>query len=103
MTSKPSYDQALQFMSDVLVYQRVDLTGPWQGWKVRGQTLVSPDGDRITPERLRGLAWRYALETRRDAARAKRRTQEAISKQVVTVLRIPNNDWHRERFGSLAG
>lgn len=103
MNAKPTPEQAMQFMFDVLVSQRVDLTGPWQGWKVRGSNLVSPDGDRITPERLRGLAWRHALETRRDAARAKRAAHDGISRQVVTVLRIQNDDWHRERFGSLAG
>lgn len=35
-----------------------------------GRELVSPDGDRITPERLRGLIWRLRAEARRDAARA---------------------------------
>lgn len=103
MSEKPTCEEAMQFMADALVYQRLDFTGPWHGWKMRGRDLVSPDGDRLSPERLRGLAWRQASEARRDAARAKRLAYEGISKQVVTVLRIDNSDWHRERFGSLAG
>jgi len=38
------------------VYNHLDLTGPWQGWRFRGRYLVSPDGSRLTPERLLGLA-----------------------------------------------
>ena len=45
----------------------------WVGWYFTqsGQYLVSPDGDRITPERLRGLLWRQACETRMAAIRAR--------------------------------
>lgn len=39
----------------------IDLTGPWHGWKLRGSVLVSPDKDRITPERLRGLLFVESL------------------------------------------
>ena len=39
----------------------IDLTGPWAGWKLRGSVLVSPDKDRITPERLRGLLFVESL------------------------------------------
>ena len=103
MTAKPTPEQALQFMADAVLYQRIDFTGPWHGWKLRGRDLVSPDGDRISPERLKGLAWRLAQEARRDAARAKRETQERAAKGVVTVLRVDAIDWHREQFGSVAG
>lgn len=34
-----------------------------------GRVLVSPDGDRIAPERLRGLMFREAMERRRTAGR----------------------------------
>ncbi|MEN5101976.1 DUF3653 domain-containing protein [Stenotrophomonas sp. TWI809] len=34
------------------------LSGPFSGWSIRGNYLVSPDGDRMTPERIAGLAWR---------------------------------------------
>ncbi len=44
-------------------YQRVvanivPLHGDWAGWRMAGRCLVSPDGDRISPERLRGVLWR---------------------------------------------
>lgn len=103
MAAKPTYEEALSFMADAVLHQRIDFTGPWQGWKLRGRHLVSPDGDRMLPGRLVGLAWRFQAEARRDAARAKREAAARPGKSVVTVLRIPNDDWHRERFGSLAG
>ena len=37
------------------VHNHVDLTGPWAGWRLRGRDLVSPDGERISPQRLTGL------------------------------------------------
>ena len=46
------------------VYNRLHLYGPWAGWRFAGQVLVSPDGDRITPERLRGILWRETSEAR---------------------------------------
>jgi hypothetical protein len=33
----------------------IDLTGAWQGWRIRGGVLISPDQDRITVRRLHGL------------------------------------------------
>ena len=47
-----------------------DLAGPWAGWKLRGKALVSPDGDKITPERLRGLLFTESLRRRRRASKA---------------------------------
>ena len=55
MSGKPTYDEALTFMADAVLYQRIDLTGPWQGWKIRGQYLVSPQKDRIPMRELIGL------------------------------------------------
>jgi hypothetical protein len=45
----------------------------WTGWRftASGAQLVSPDGDRFTPERLRGLGWRQAQEARTAAHRAR--------------------------------
>jgi len=103
MNGTPSYEEALRFMADAQLYQRIDLTGPWQGWRIRGRCLVSPDGDRISPERLRGLAWRMEAEARRDQARAKRIAAERATGPVVTVLRLPLVDWQAERFGVAAG
>lgn len=65
-----------------------------------GRELVSPDGDRISAERMRGLLWRAQLEARRDAGRASR--EKRVSK-MVTVVRIDQGDWHRERFGTVVG
>jgi len=40
---------------EIEVHQKQDFTGFWLGWKMRGRELVSPDGDRISVERLRGI------------------------------------------------
>lgn len=103
MAAKPTPEEALQFMHDALVYQRIDFTGRWHGWRMRGRDLVSPDGDRISPERLTGLLWRVQAEARRDAARAKREAAERARSPVVTVLRVRLTDWQQEHFGAAAG
>lgn len=90
-------------LHDREVHNRVALSGQWQGWRLAGRDLVAPDGQRIAPERLRGLLWRQESEARLATAKAKREAFEGISKNLVTVLRIPNSDWHHERFGSRAG
>ena len=61
------------------------------------------DGQRIAPERLRGLLWREKSEARIAKARAKREAFESDHKPLVTVLRISQDDWLRERFGTVAG
>ena len=86
-----------------ITQNHVALTKEWAGWKLAGRDLVAPDGTRINPERLRGLAWRHASELRRDNARARNLQRKAGQQAVVTVLRINQADWHRERFGSIAG
>ena len=48
----------------------------WHGFRFAGRWLVGPDGDRMTPHRLRGLLWRDAMELRR-AGYASRRAAEA--------------------------
>ena len=55
----PTSDEALDFMFNAVVYQRIDLTGPWKGWKLRGQYLVSPDKERIPVRELIGLLIHY--------------------------------------------
>src|SRR5690606_15464921 len=62
MNGTLSYEEALLFMADAQLYQRIDVTGLWQGWRICGRCLVSPDGERISPERLRGLAWSMDAE-----------------------------------------
>lgn len=76
------------------------LHGPWDGWRLAGRDLVGPDGDRISPERLRGLLWRQQTEARRDALRARR---TSCSEPLVTVLRVRRSDWHADSFGVAAG
>ena len=86
-----------------LVHNRHELPAPWQGWRFAGRDLVSPDGDRISPERLKGLAWRVSMEARRDSARQRNANRKASASGLVTVLRVRNSDWHAERFGCSAG
>ena len=49
---------------DRLVHNRHELHGPWIGWRFAGRELVSPDGDRINAERLRGILFAEALRRR---------------------------------------
>lgn len=62
MASKPTPDEAMRFMYDAVVLSRIDLAGEWAGWKIRGRVLVSPDGDRVPVERLRGLLFTESLK-----------------------------------------
>lgn len=50
----------------------VDLSSHWAGWKLRGRWLISPDGHRLNPERLRGILFREDGEARVTKARTKR-------------------------------
>lgn len=87
----------------LLVDNHTPLYGPWAGWRMAGRDLVAPDGQRIAPERLRGLLWRQESEARLAKARAKRASLAAARAPIVTVLRVSHADWHQERFGSIAG
>lgn len=49
------------------VLGHIDLAADWAGWKLRGQWLISPDGDRVNPQRLRGMLFREANERRHKA------------------------------------
>lgn len=55
----------------------VDFTGEWYGWRLRGRHLVSPDGERITRERLSGLLWRDSMELRLAGFASRRAAEEA--------------------------
>lgn len=85
------------------VYNRHHLPAPWDGWRFAGRDLVTPDGARISAERLKGLAWRAEAEARRDSTKARNAKRRGVGQELVTVLRIRNSDWHAERFGSSAG
>lgn len=60
---------------EFLVHGCGSLGGPWQGWRLAGRHLVSPEGDRVTVERLRGLLW-----AERTASRLRRTRTEDISR-----------------------
>ena len=65
----------------------LDLADDWRGWRVRGRHLISPDGERITPERLNGLLWRDQLELRRAGYASRRRAEAARrDRQPVKVV-----------------
>lgn len=65
----------------------LDLPDDWTGWRLRGRHLVSPDGERITQERLSGLLWRDQLELRRAGYASRRRAEAArCNRQRVKVV-----------------
>jgi hypothetical protein len=70
---------------DRVVHNTTSLHGPWRGWRLAGRHLVSPDGDRITPERMRGILARLELEARRDRARARAAARRSAPVKVVIV------------------
>jgi len=59
--------------------------------------LVSPDGQRISPERLRGLIFHQTLDERRDRARVRRQPKQQLVRVVVVDLAE-----HRIRSGDAA-
>lgn len=69
------------------------LYGPWSGWRLAGRELVSPDGDRLSPERLRGILFG---ERHRPRSRSKNETPP------IGVLRSQRLLPPRERFEGAA-
>lgn len=63
------------------VLGHVDLGAEFAGWRIRGRWMISPDGDRITVERLRGLLFLELNERRRHRAGSK-------GQQGAKVIRI---------------
>lgn len=86
MSEMPSYEEALQYMTDAVLYQHIDFAGTWQGWKLRGRELVSPDKDRITPQRLLGLLWRDEMELRLAGFASRKKAEQAKQSPKVRVL-----------------
>lgn len=41
-----------------IVYNKTPLHGPWSGWRMAGQRLVSPHKDWIAPHLLDRMLWR---------------------------------------------
>lgn len=75
-------------------HNHFNLTGPWSGWRLRGRDLVGPGGERVSPERLRGLLWREAGTDRASSARNRREaTPAARGRQPVKVVVIELADF----------
>lgn len=74
-----------------------DFEGDWYGWRLRGSWLVTPDGQRITRERLNGLLWRDSMELRlagfstRRRAEANKRDRQRVKVVVVELADVVVN------------
>lgn len=83
------------------------LTGPFAGWSVRGNYLVSPDGDRMTPERIAGLAWRDQMELRVAGFASRRKAgagqRKAGQRQMIKAVVVDLGDFRDRHFGRSAG
>jgi len=55
-----------------------EMPGDWAGWRLAGRFLVSPDGDRISPGRLRGLLFQEYCRERLQKAQ-----QPVLQGQVI--------------------
>ncbi|WP_140908725.1 DUF3653 domain-containing protein [Cognatiluteimonas lumbrici] len=78
--SRPCPNECAHQLYERTVHNLTPLHGRWAGWRLAGRELVAPDGDRITPERLRGLLWRQEHEQRIERA-AGRRAAEQLRRQ----------------------
>jgi hypothetical protein len=96
MSNKPTPEEAMDFLFDFLVHNHADLVGQWYGWKLRGRHLVTPAGDRLTPERLAGLVWRDAAELRLAGFTSRRKAEAAKRSPKVRVVVVDLQDY-RER------
>ena len=63
-----------------------DFDQDWLGWRLRGRYLISPDGQRITRERLAGLLFRDELELRRAGFASRRRAEQNRGQTLVKVV-----------------
>lgn len=84
------------------VHNHLTLSGPWAGWRLAGRDLVSPDGTRMSPERVRGLAWRQESEARRDAARTRNAARKSGQHEMVRVVVVRLSEWRADRLGQLS-
>ncbi|MFT3668357.1 MAG: hypothetical protein QM795_07195 [Pseudoxanthomonas sp.] len=88
-----------------IVEIQTNVPGAWAGWSfsANGKHLVSPDRDRITPERLAGILWRDSMELRRAGLRSRREAEKNIRHVPVKVVVVDFADWHERHFGIRAG
>lgn len=103
MQDLPSPEEMAARIYDLMIYNKTSLYGPWKGWRLAGRDLVSPDGLRVNPERLKGLVWRQEAELRREATRARKAQKERSSGATVKVLVVDLGDWKDRHFGRRAG
>lgn len=79
------------------------LSGRFAGWRIAGNYLVSPHGDRMTPERLNGLVWRDQMELRlagyASRRKAERDTKAKQYRPKVKVVIVELDDWRERHFG----
>ena len=96
----PSPHEMLEAQYALRVHNHTPLYGPWTGWRLAGRDLVSPDGTRFSPQRLRGLAWRQDASTRleRAAARNAKKKPAQLVRVVVVDLAV-----YRDGQARLAG
>lgn len=88
-----------------IVEIRTDVPSQWTGWHFsdNGRHLISPDRDRITPERLAGILWRDSMELRRAGLRSRREAEKPVLQGRVKVVVVDLADWHARNVGSRAG
>ncbi|MNT04037.1 hypothetical protein D3C71_971750 [compost metagenome] len=83
------------------------LSGLFACWSVGGSYLVSPDGGRVTPERIAGLAWRDQIELRLAGFASSRKAEAATRKvgqrQMIRVVVVDLGDFRERHFGRSAG
>jgi hypothetical protein len=95
---KPCPNACAEERTNLILRNHVYLHGPWAGWRLAGRDLVSPDGVRLNPGRVLGLAWREHSEQRL----ARMRNARLPKNQLVKVVVIQLSDL-RDRFGRAAG
>jgi len=88
-----------------IVEIRTDVPSQWAGWRFTpsGSSLVSPEGQHMTPHRLAGLLWRDAMELRRAGLRSRREAEKPARRGPVKVVIVDLADWHARNVGSRAG
>lgn len=76
---------------ELRAYGKADLGGPWKGWRLAGRVLITPEGQRLPVERVKGIAWRQDAEDRlakikaANRARAAERDNQPVKVVVVTL------------------
>lgn len=82
------------------------LPEPFSGYRVHSRYIIDPKGQRITPERLKGILWRDEMELRRAGYAYRRKAEEAkkrFGETKVKVVVVELADWHQRHFGNIAG